>query len=95
MRVRERVVRLAAGQGDLDPEPAFGAGVQLERAVVRRGDRGDDRESEPVPVLRAGAIGAEATEWFGKLRDCVPGQGLARRSRRSAARARRDAGVRR
>ena len=42
-------------KGDLDAQPAFGAGVELERAAVSVGDRGDDRQAEPVAVLRAGA----------------------------------------
>ena len=46
----------AAGEGDLDAEPAFWAGLELEAAAVRGGDGGDDREPEPVAVLRAGPV---------------------------------------
>jgi hypothetical protein len=35
----------------LDPEPAFGAGVELEATVMCGGDGGDDREPESVAVL--------------------------------------------
>src|SRR5581483_5616136 len=54
---------------DLYLESALGSGVQLERAVVRGGDRGDDREPEAVSVLRACPVGSEACEWFGEPRD--------------------------
>ena len=53
----------------MDAEPAFCAGVELEAAVVRGGDGGDDREPEPVAVLRAGPVLAEACERLGELRD--------------------------
>ena len=36
---------------DLDAEPAFCASAELKAAVVRGGDRGDDREPEAVAVL--------------------------------------------
>jgi hypothetical protein len=53
----------------LDAEPAFGTGVERELAVVRGGDGGDDGESEPVAVLRAGSVLAEASERLRELRD--------------------------
>jgi hypothetical protein len=37
--------RRRAREGDLDPKPALGAGLELERAAVRGGDRSDDRET--------------------------------------------------
>ena len=39
--------------------------------VVRGGDGGDDRQPEPVSVLRSGAVLAEAFERLGELRDGV------------------------
>ena len=56
-------------QRDLDAEPAFRASVEIEAAVVRGGDGGDDREPEPVAVLRSGPVLAEAFERLGELRD--------------------------
>jgi hypothetical protein len=35
---------------------------------VRLGNRGDDREPEPVTVLRAGALWTKAPEGLGELR---------------------------
>ena len=43
--------------------------MKLETAVVRGGDGGDDREPEPVSVLRAGPVLAEASERLRELRD--------------------------
>ena len=57
------------GKRDLDAEPALGASVQGEAAVVGGGDRGDDREAESVAVLRSGPVLAEAFERLGELRD--------------------------
>src|SRR5262249_28785174 len=55
---------------DKSLEASLGAGVQLQVAVVCRGDRGDDREAEPdAAVARGRAIGREAAEWLRELRD--------------------------
>ena len=47
------------------------AGVELELSAVRVGDRCDDRQAQPVTVLGAGALGAEAPERLGELRDAL------------------------
>ena len=39
-----------AGELYLDSEPTVRAGVELERATVRGGDRGDNRQAEPDAV---------------------------------------------
>jgi hypothetical protein len=46
--------------------------VEIEAAVMRGGDGSDDREPEPVSVLRSGALLAEASQRLGELRDGVP-----------------------
>ena len=56
-------------QADLGLEPALLSGVKREVAAVRGGDRSDDREPEPVAVLRARAVGSEPPERLGELRD--------------------------
>ena len=60
---------IAAAKGDLDAEPAFCTGVEHEAAAVRGGDGGDDREPEPVAVVRSGPVLAEACERLGELRN--------------------------
>ena len=53
----------------MDAKPAFCASAEIEATVVRRDDGGHDREPEPVTVLRAGAVLAEAFERLRELRN--------------------------
>ena len=53
----------------MDAEAAFWAGMEIKPAGVRSGDGGDDREPEPVPVLRAGPFLAEPSERLRELHD--------------------------
>jgi hypothetical protein len=54
--------RRPCGECELDPEAALRQGAELERATVRLGNCGHDREPQPMTVLRAGALLAKVND---------------------------------